>query len=111
MVQEQFQKFTDEEIVPHAQEWHLKNDLIPDDTLAKMNEMGVSAVGIPEQYEGIGMSKEAMCVITEELSRGLLTAGSIGTRAEICGDMILQAGTDAQKQKYLVFSVKFIFSL
>ena len=101
MVQEQFQKFTDEEIVPYAQEWHLRNDLIPDDTLAKMNEMGVSAVGIPEQYEGIGMSKEAMCVITEELSRGLLTAGSIGTRAEICGDMILQAGTDAQKQKYL----------
>ena len=29
MIQDQFKKFTDEEIVPHANEWHLKDDLIP----------------------------------------------------------------------------------
>ena len=78
IVQEQFQKFTEDEIKPEAHEWHLKNDLIPDDVLDKMNGIGVSAIGIPEKYDGLAMTKEAMCVITEELSRGLLTAGSIG---------------------------------
>jgi (2S)-methylsuccinyl-CoA dehydrogenase len=101
IVQEQFQKFTEEEIKPEAHEWHLKNDLIPDDVLDKMNGMGVSAIGIPEKYDGLAMTKEAMCVITEELSRGLLTAGSIGTRAEICGELINLGGTEQQKEKYL----------
>ena len=35
MIQDQFKKFTDEEIVPHANEWHLKDDLIPDEVLKK----------------------------------------------------------------------------
>ena len=94
-------KFTEDEIKPEAHEWHLKNDLIPDDVLDKMNGMGVSAIGIPEKYDGLAMTKEAMCVITEELSRGLLTAGSIGTRAEICGELINLGGTEQQKEKYL----------
>lgn len=101
IIQEQFQKFTEEEIKPQAHEWHLKNDLIPDEVLDKMNDMGVSAIGIPEKYDGLAMSKEAMCIITEELSRGLLTAGSIGTRAEICGELINLGGTEQQKEKYL----------
>ena len=101
IVQEQFQKFTEEEIKPDAHEWHLKNDLIPDEVLDKMNGMGVSAIGIPEKYDGLAMTKEAMCVITEELSRGLLTAGSIGTRAEICGELINLGGTNQQKEMYL----------
>ena len=52
IIQEQFQKFTEEEIKPQAHEWHLKNDLIPDEVLDKMNDMGVSAIGIPEKYDG-----------------------------------------------------------
>ena len=35
MIQDQFKKFTEEEILPHANEWHLKDDLIPDETLKK----------------------------------------------------------------------------
>ena len=39
MIQDQFKKFTEEEILPHANEWHLKDDLIPDETLKKMAEL------------------------------------------------------------------------
>jgi (2S)-methylsuccinyl-CoA dehydrogenase len=101
MIQDQFRKFTEEEIIPHANEWHLKDDLIPDQTLAKMAELGVFSIAIPENYGGLGMGKIAMCVVTEELSRGFLAAGSLGTRAEIAGELIRLGGTEDQKNKYL----------
>ena len=101
MIQDQFKKFTEEEILPHANEWHLKDDLIPDETLQKMADLGVFSIAIPESYGGLGMGKVAMCVVTEELSRGFLAAGSLGTRAEIAGELIRLGGTEEQKQKYL----------
>jgi (2S)-methylsuccinyl-CoA dehydrogenase len=42
-----------------------------------------------------------MCVVTEELSRGYIGVGSLGTRSEIAAELIRLAGTDAQKAKYL----------
>jgi (2S)-methylsuccinyl-CoA dehydrogenase len=101
MIQDQFKKFTQEEILPYANDWHLKDDLIPDDTLKKMAELGVFSIAIPETYGGLGMGKVAMCVVTEELSRGFLAAGSLGTRAEIAGELIRLGGTEDQKKKYL----------
>ena len=49
MIQDQFKKFTEEEILPHAYEWHLKDALIPDDVLKKMAELGVFSIAIPER--------------------------------------------------------------
>ena len=98
MIQDQFKKFTEEEILPHANEWHLKDALIPDDVLKKMAELGVFSIAIPESYGGLGMGKVAMCVVTEELSRGFLAAGSLGTRAEIAGELIRLGGTEEQKK-------------
>ena len=104
MIQDQFRKFTDEEIVPTANEWHLKDDLIPDSVLKKMAELGVFSIAIPESYGGLGMGKVAMCVVTEELSRGFLAAGSLGTRAEIAGELIRLGGTEDQKNKYEIIA-------
>ena len=66
-----------------------------------MSELGVFSIAIPENYGGLGMGKVAMCVVTEELSRGFLAAGSLGTRAEIAGELIRLGGTEEQKNKYL----------
>ena len=101
MIQDQFKKFTDEEITPEANEWHLADKLIPDEILSKMSELGVFSIAIPEEYGGLGMGKVAMCVVTEELSRGFLAAGSLGTRAEIAGELIRLGGTEDQKKKFL----------
>ena len=49
----------------------------------------------------MGLGKVAMCVVSEELSRGYIGVGSLGTRSEIAAELILSGGTDAQKQKYL----------
>jgi (2S)-methylsuccinyl-CoA dehydrogenase len=42
-----------------------------------------------------------MCVVSEELSRGYIGVGSLGTRSEIAAELIIGAGTDEQKHKWL----------
>ena len=100
-IRDQFRRFTDAEILPHAHGWHLANDLIPDATVAKMAELGTFGVCIPESYGGLGLSKLVMCIVTEELSRGWIGAGSLGTRSEIAGELIAGSGTEAQKAEWL----------
>ncbi len=100
-IRDQFRRFTDAEIVPHAHGWHLANDLIPDDTVQAMADLGTFGVCIPEAFGGLGLSKLVMCIVTEELSRGWIGAGSLGTRSEIAGELIATGGTDAQKAEWL----------
>jgi (2S)-methylsuccinyl-CoA dehydrogenase len=99
--QKEFRKFVDREVRPLAQDIHRRDVLIPMDLVAKMSELGVFGLTIPEQYGGLGLGKVAMCVVTEELSRGYIGVGSLGTRAEIAAELILGGGTEAQKQKWL----------
>src|ERR1700750_2938422 len=49
----------------------------------------------------MGLGKESMCVVSEELSRGYIGVGSLVTLSEIAAELILGGGTDAQKRKWL----------
>ena len=94
-------RFSLDEVVPHAHEWHLKNEYIPLEVIEKLAELGVFGLSLPEEFGGMGLGKESMCVASEELSRGYIGVGSLGTRAEIAGELILNNGTPEQKAKYL----------
>ena len=83
---------------PHAQGWHRANAYIPLEVIAGLSDMGVFGLTIPEEYGGMGLGKVAMCVVSEELSRGYIGVGSLGTRSEIAAELILVGGTEAQKQ-------------
>lgn len=100
-IRDQFRRFTDAEIIPHAHRWHLADALIPDATVQAMARLGTFGVCIPERFGGLGLGKLVMCVVTEELSRGWIGAGSLGTRSEIAGELIATSGTDAQKADWL----------
>lgn len=100
-IRAEYRRFTGAEILPHAHRWHLDNALIPDATVAAMAAMGTFGVCIPAEYGGLGLSKLVMCVVTEELSRGWIGAGSLGTRSEIAGELIATGGTAAQKAHWL----------
>ncbi len=93
----QMRRFAEAEVLPHAHEWHLANEYIPSEVLAKLGELGVFALTLPEAFGGLGLGKEAMCVVSEELSRGYIGVGSLGTRSEIAAELILGAGTEEQK--------------
>lgn len=101
MIRDQFRRYSDDKIAPHAHEWHLNNDYIPMDVVNEMADLGVFGLTIPEDFGGLGMGKTAMCVVSEELSRGYIGTGSLGTRSEIAAELILIGGTQAQKEKYL----------
>ena len=100
-IREEMRKFADGQVVPHAQQWHLRNEYIPLDIIAQMSELGVFSLTIPEDYGGMGLGKESMCVVSEELSRGYIGVGSLGTRSEIAAELILGSGTEEQKRKWL----------
>lgn len=101
MVRDQFHRFAEEKVVPFAHEWHLKDELIPMEILEELSALGVFGLTVPEDWGGLGMGKMAMCVVTEELSRGYIGVGSLGTRSEIAAELIRLGGTDAQKEKWL----------
>ncbi|MEM8759353.1 MAG: acyl-CoA dehydrogenase family protein, partial [Pseudomonadota bacterium] len=101
IIREQFRRFSDDKVGPHAHEWHLQDQLVPMEILEEMAELGVFGLTIPEEHGGFGMGKTAMCVVSEELSRGYIGVGSLGTRSEIAAELILCGGTEAQKAHYL----------
>ena len=100
-IREEMRKFADDKVVPHAQDWHLNNEYIPLDVIGQMAELGVFGLTIPEDYGGLGLGKESMCVVSEELSRGYIGVGSLGTRSEIAAELILGSGTAQQKRHWL----------
>jgi (2S)-methylsuccinyl-CoA dehydrogenase len=101
MIREQFRRYAMEKVEPFAHDWHLNDDLIPMEIVEDLADMGVFGLTIPEEYGGFGLSKASMCVVSEELSRGYIGVGSLGTRSEIAAELIIAGGTEAQKQKWL----------
>ncbi len=100
-IRNEMRRFSEAEVVPHAHEWHLKDEYVPLKLIGQMSELGVFSLTLPEEYGGLGLGKEAMCVVSEELSRGYIGVGSLGTRSEIAEELILNGGTDEQKQEWL----------
>ncbi len=100
-IRSEMRRFCAAEVTPHAHEWHLGNDYIPMPVVEKMAELGVFGLTIPEEFGGMGLTKVSMCVVSEELSRGYIGVGSLGTRSEIAAELILCGGTAEQKEKWL----------
>ncbi|WP_020590948.1 acyl-CoA dehydrogenase family protein [Kiloniella laminariae] len=100
MIRGQFHKIADD-YQDAAHGWHLRDELIPIEVVEQLAELGIFGLTVPEEYGGLGMGKLAMCVVTEELSRGYIGLGSLGTRSEIAAELIRLGGTEEQKQSWL----------
>ncbi len=94
--------FAETEVAPHAERIHRSDELVPEEFIQKMGELGYFGLSLPEEYGGSGMGNLPMVITTEELSRvSLAAAGSLITRPEILGKALLVGGTPAQKEKWL----------
>jgi (2S)-methylsuccinyl-CoA dehydrogenase len=100
MIREQFRRFA-EDHREAAHEWHKQDALIPIEVVEQLAALGIFGLTVPEEYGGAGLGKLAMCVVTEELARGYIGLGSLGTRSEIAAELIRLGGTEAQKAKWL----------
>jgi (2S)-methylsuccinyl-CoA dehydrogenase len=101
LVQAQFRRFAEERILPAAHGWHEADELIPIAIIEELGRLGVFGLTVPEPYGGLEMGKAAMCVVTEELSRGYIGVGSLGTRSEIASELIRDGGIEEQKVRHL----------
>jgi (2S)-methylsuccinyl-CoA dehydrogenase len=101
MIRERFHAFTDAQVLPHAQTWHRTDALIPLELVEQLTQLGVFGLAIPAARGGCGLGKVAMCVVSEELSRGYLGVGSLATRSEIAAELICGGGTAQQQERWL----------
>ncbi|WP_428486205.1 acyl-CoA dehydrogenase family protein [Rhodopila sp.] len=100
-IRDQFLRYAEAEIAPHAQGWHQRDELIPIPVVRQLADMGVFGLTVSEDHGGSGLGKIAMCVVSEALSGGYIGVGSLGTRSEIAAELVGLAGTDAQKAQWL----------
>src|SRR5215470_3131995 len=100
-IRDEMHKFADSEVAPKAQQWHRTNSYIPLDVLTQMSQLGVFGLTIPQEHGGLGLGKESMYVVSEELSRGYIGVGSLGTRSEIAAELIISGGTEEQRRHWL----------
>ncbi|HET6168166.1 MAG TPA: acyl-CoA dehydrogenase family protein, partial [Marmoricola sp.] len=93
-------QFVDEQIIPVATELEHKDEY-PTEIVEGLKELGLFGLMIPEEYGGLGESLLTYALAVEEIARGWMSVSGIINTHFIVAYMILQHGTDEQKQKYL----------
>jgi hypothetical protein len=102
LLQRSVRDFAEAELRPHSREWDEKQEF-PRSVFAKLAGMGLMGAVWPEQYGGAGLSTLDYAVVMEELAR--VDAGvalSLAAHNSLCSGHIFLAGSEEQKQKYLV---------
>jgi alkylation response protein AidB-like acyl-CoA dehydrogenase len=94
-------EFVEREVNPIADELDNAEKEIPMPVIRKMAELGYFGLIFPPEYGGLGLDTTAMAIVTEELSRGWLSVGSVMTRMLITGSLIYANGTEEQKRRFL----------
>ena len=93
-------EFVDEQIIPVAMALE-HADEYPTKIVEQMQEMGIFGLMIPEEYGGLGESLLTYALTVEELSRGWMSISGIINTHFIVAYLLLQHGTEEQKQRYL----------
>ncbi len=92
--------FVDNEIIPVANELE-HADEYPQAIVDGLKEMGVFGLMIPEEYGGLGESLLTYALVVEEIARGWMSVSGVINTHFIVAYMLMQHGTEEQKQKYL----------
>src|SRR3954447_15329571 len=100
-IRDSVREFVEREVAPVADELDNAEKEIPMHIIRKMAELGYFGLIFPTEYGGMGLDTLSMAIVTEELSRGWLSVGSVMTRMIITGTLIMSNGTEEQKRKFL----------
>jgi (2S)-methylsuccinyl-CoA dehydrogenase len=94
-------QFVQREVAPAAAKLDREEGEIPPELLRKLGELGYLGLVLPTEFGGGGLDYTAMVAVSEELSRGWLSVGSVMTRSLITGALLAAHGTDEQKERWL----------
>src|ERR687897_1619970 len=93
-------QFVDEKVIPVAQELE-HADEYPTEIVEGLKELGIFGLMIPEEYGGLGESLLTYALCVEEIARGWMSVSGVINTHFIVAYMLMQHGTEEQKQKYL----------
>lgn len=98
MIKQMARTFAEKEIRPYAAKWD-KDEYCPLETIAKMHDLGLTTMGVPEEYGGSGLDNVAMCLVMEELARADAGLATVIMASALLGcDPIIAAANDEQKK-------------
>jgi alkylation response protein AidB-like acyl-CoA dehydrogenase len=93
-------EFVDRDVKPVAQEYDHENTY-PEKLIQQMKDLGIFGLAIPEPWGEASVSASCYALVTEELSRGWMSlAGAMGGHT-VVAKLILDYGTENQKNRYL----------
>jgi alkylation response protein AidB-like acyl-CoA dehydrogenase len=92
--------FVDKEIIPKAQELE-HGDIYPQEIVDGLKELGIFGLMIPEEFGGLGESLLTYALVVEEIARGWMSVSGVINTHFIVAYMILQHGTQEQKERFL----------
>ncbi|NNG46796.1 MAG: acyl-CoA dehydrogenase, partial [Deltaproteobacteria bacterium] len=93
--------FVDKEVRPHARRWD-EEASFPAETVAKLGELGIMGVMVPEEYGGVGMDTISYSIAVEEIGKGDGSLGlTVASHNSLCTAHILAFGSEAIRRKYL----------
>lgn len=93
-------QFVEKEIIPVATELE-HADEYPTEIVEGLKELGIFGLMIPEEYGGLGESLLTYALVVEEIARGWMSVSGVINTHFIVAYMLIQHGTEEQKQKYL----------
>jgi alkylation response protein AidB-like acyl-CoA dehydrogenase len=93
-------QFVEQKILPVATELEHKDEY-PTEIVEGLKELGIFGLMIPEEYGGIGESLLTYALVVEEIARGWMSVSGVINTHFIVAYMLMQHGTEEQKQKYL----------
>src|ERR687890_1232718 len=92
--------FVEQKILPVATGLEHRDEY-PTDIVEGMKELGLFGLTIPEEYGGLGESLLTYALVVEEIARGWMSVSGIVNTHFIVAYMLMQHGTEEQKQYYL----------
>ena len=101
MIRDMAREFSQNELAPNAAKWD-KEGWIADEVVAKMGELGLLGMVVPEQWGGAYTDYTAYALAVEEVAAGCAgTAAMMSVHSSVGCGPILKFGTDEQKRTYL----------
>ncbi|MGZ4452724.1 MAG: acyl-CoA dehydrogenase family protein [Nocardioides sp.] len=93
-------QFVEDKIIPVAQDLE-HSDTYPQEIVDGLKELGVFGLTIPEEFGGLGESLLTYALVVEEIARGWMSVSGVINTHFIVAYLLMQHGTEEQKQKYL----------
>ena len=100
MFRDALKRFLAREITPHIEEWE-EAGIVPREAWKKMGGQGFLAMGVPEEYGGLGADFLYSVIVTEELVRTNHSGLAASLHSDIIVPYIVSFATEEQKRKYL----------